>query len=438
LQVDKIRKVYPIYASPTARLKEIVSFGVLQDHEEFVALEGVTLNVEQGTSLGLVGRNGAGKSTLLKIIAGNLAPTSGEVRVRGRLSSILELGMGFQPNLTGRQNLKVNGLLLGLSREELEAEMQSIIDFSELGDAIDWPLRTYSSGMFARLAFSLMTAVRSDVILLDEALATGDIGFAGKGRKLIHEFAESGSTVIVVSHNVAEIDAMCDRVVWLDKGKIIADGGAREVLLEYTRSMPHLHFRFKDPEPEPPDLTDEPTRLLFCLRAAASPPEGATYPIASAAWVDDTEGRVLGTCRPQLELHQSESLIGGRDAGLLKSEAERAWGEVVDDVRHFQPSEGYPIYLSIRNPHQSEGGNILLRIRYQDTQTQPLELSLERPGKSHALGTLFGDGDGEWREQDFPLPKDFGLFSTLLPLPEEEEAPATSEFESQPEEAATS
>lgn len=199
----------------------------------FDALKNVSVEVRDGEVLGIIGRNGSGKSTLLKMIAGVYKPTLGAVRVTGTVAALIELGAGFHPDLTGRENIVLNGLLLGLTRREIVACEERIIEFAELGDFIDSPVKQYSSGMFMRLAFSIATEVDPEILLVDEILAVGDAEFNVKCDQRIDEFRRLGKTIVLVTHNTGAIRRLCSRVILLDHGELLADGIPEHVLSHY-------------------------------------------------------------------------------------------------------------------------------------------------------------------------------------------------------------
>jgi lipopolysaccharide transport system ATP-binding protein len=211
----------------------------------FTALDGVTFEVRPGECLGVIGRNGSGKSTTLSLMAGVYPPTSGTVSVNGRVSPLLELGAGFHPDLTGEENLLLNGTILGLTREQVVAKRDAIIDFAELGEFIRRPLRTYSSGMMARLGFSIVVHLDPEILLIDEILAVGDEAFQAKCMKKMATFRESGTTMVFVSHDMESVARLCDRVVLLDAGKNVATGAPQVVIAEYIR-------RARGADPAPP------------------------------------------------------------------------------------------------------------------------------------------------------------------------------------------
>ncbi|HEY1334021.1 MAG TPA: ABC transporter ATP-binding protein, partial [Myxococcaceae bacterium] len=201
------------------------------------ALRDVSLSVPRGKTFGLVGRNGSGKSTLLKLVTGIYAPTNGKVEVHGRISALLELGAGFHPDFSGRENIFVNGIILGMSRREIRSRLDEIVDFSELGEFIDEPVRTYSSGMYARLAFAVATHVDPEILLIDEILSVGDEHFGRKSTAKMEEFRKAGKTILLVTHDLNTLQRRCDQAAWLDAGVLKASGSPVEVVAAYRRAV---------------------------------------------------------------------------------------------------------------------------------------------------------------------------------------------------------
>jgi ABC-type polysaccharide/polyol phosphate transport system ATPase subunit len=231
LEVRNISKIFRVYPKPVDRLKEILSRRSF--HQEFTALDGISFSAPIGQTVGIIGDNGAGKSTLLKILAGTLTPTSGKVIKRGRVAALLELGAGFHPEFTGRQNIYLNAALLGLSREEIRECEEDIIDFAELRRFIDRPVKTYSSGMYVRLAFSIATTVDPDILIIDEALSVGDQHFQKKCVDRMISFSKN-KTIIFCSHSMYFVQELCDKAIWLRDGRIVRTGETAKVINAYT------------------------------------------------------------------------------------------------------------------------------------------------------------------------------------------------------------
>lgn len=235
LRVESISKQYRIYNRPSDRLKETVTRGRWKAHREFWALKDISFEVEAGTTTGIIGPNGSGKSTLLQIITGTLEPTHGRVWLEGRVAALLELGAGFNAEFTGIENIFMNASLLGLSKAETEALLPEIASFAEIGDFLYQPLKTYSSGMYVRLAFAVAIAVSPQILIIDEALAVGDAVFQHRCTRRIKEMQEHGTTILFVSHDPGAIRALCSRAILLNHGQMEADGPPAEVLARYQK-----------------------------------------------------------------------------------------------------------------------------------------------------------------------------------------------------------
>ena len=235
LRVERVSKQYRIYERPGDRLKESLTRGRLVRHRPFRALSEVSFEIERGTTVGLVGPNGCGKSTLLQIIAGTLEPSEGRVTHEGRVAALLELGAGFNPEFTGTENIYMNGALMGFSRREVEALRPEIERFAEIGDFIHQPVKTYSSGMYVRLAFAIAASAAPDIFVVDEALAVGDAVFQHRCLRRIKEMQARGTTVLFVSHDAAAVRALCSRAILLNAGRMVADGKPADVLNRYQK-----------------------------------------------------------------------------------------------------------------------------------------------------------------------------------------------------------
>ncbi len=236
IRVENLSKTYPLYAHKADRFKEALHPFGKKYHRDFYALKDVSFRVPRGEAMGIIGKNGSGKSTLLKILSGVLAPSSGIYRVNGRLASLLELGTGFNAELSGIENIYFNASLLGLSKKETDAKLDDILAFADIGDFIRQPVRTYSHGMYMRLAFAVIAHVDADILVIDEALAVGDAFFVQKCMRFLRKFKETG-TLLFVSHDMAAVRALCPRAVWLESGKIRAQGAAKEIGEAYFETV---------------------------------------------------------------------------------------------------------------------------------------------------------------------------------------------------------
>ena len=237
VQFRGVSKSYPIYAKPSARLKELACLNRISFHRDFWALRDVSFEIPAGETFCVIGENGSGKSTLLQMVAGILHPTSGEVHVRGRVSALLELGSGFNPEFSGRDNVYVNAAILGLSRKQIDEKFGEIEAFAEIGEFIDQPVKTYSSGMAVRLAFAVAIHVDPEILLVDEALAVGDIYFHQRCMRKVHELRERGVTILFVSHSMAEVKSIGDRALWLACGEVRDIGDTDQVVSKYMGAM---------------------------------------------------------------------------------------------------------------------------------------------------------------------------------------------------------
>lgn len=237
VQVENVSKTFQIYSKPQDRLKQALLRNRKKFYREFAAVHPVTFQIPKGQTYGLIGRNGSGKSTLLQMIAGTLQPSSGSVKISGRVAALLELGSGFNPEFTGRENVYLNGAILGLSREEMQLRFDKIVAFADIGDFIDQPVKTYSSGMYVRLAFAVSINVDPDILIVDEALAVGDGRFQLKCYEKIKELKQKGTTILFVSHDLQTIRQICDKVMLFDSGKMIDAGEPNQVVNHYTKIL---------------------------------------------------------------------------------------------------------------------------------------------------------------------------------------------------------
>lgn len=231
IRVKDLTKKYKLYQKRSERLAN--AFGKEKNIKEFYALKGVSFEIGRGECVGIIGHNGAGKSTLLKLLTGVAFPTSGEIEINGRLASMLELGSGFNPELTGMENIYFNGSLNGLTKEEIDLRLKDILEFADIGKFINQPVKNYSSGMFARLAFAVAINVDPDILIVDEILSVGDVGFQVKCMEKFNEFKKKGKTILYVSHGLGTVKKFCDRAIWLQKGQVVDDGNSVIVVERY-------------------------------------------------------------------------------------------------------------------------------------------------------------------------------------------------------------
>ena len=331
ISVRELGKGYRLYAHP--RDMAIETLTGRPRHREFTALEGVSFEVDRGSVVGLMGRNGAGKSTLLRIIAGTLDATAGTVTTTGRIAAILELGTGFHPDYSGRENIYLGGLCLGLKRKEIDARVAEVIEFSELEEFIDQPFRTYSSGMQARLTFSVATCVDPDILIIDEALSVGDARFQLKSFDRLREFKRRGKSILVVSHSINQLVSICDRAILLDRGRLLMDGDPNAVGNAYHE----LLFG-------PPGGT---ARALAKANDAGATSVAAKQPLTSA----DT---VVSGALPQTEsgaAHDQEHRYGDGTARIVDFRVVDAEKRTLSLLRSL---ETYTAVLTIRAIQQTE------------------------------------------------------------------------------------
>ena len=235
IDVKNVSKQFNVYFDKANTLKERLIFWKRNNHEVRKVLNNINIQIKKGETVALIGVNGSGKSTLLKLMTKIIYPNSGEIDVDGKLTSMLELGAGFHPDFSGMENIYFNASIFGLSKKEIDNRLEQIIDFSELREYIDNPVRTYSSGMYMRLAFSIAINVNADILLIDEILSVGDMHFQEKCFKKMQELKEEGKTIVLVTHDLGSAQKLCDRTVWLNNGVIRMDGKSEEVIKEYLK-----------------------------------------------------------------------------------------------------------------------------------------------------------------------------------------------------------
>jgi lipopolysaccharide transport system ATP-binding protein len=322
IEISGLGKAYNIYKRPQDRLKQMLWRRRRRFYEEYWAIHDISLSIARGETVGIIGRNGSGKSTLLQLIAGTVAPTQGRVKVSGRVAALLELGAGFNPEFSGRENVYLAASILGLGQAEIEARLAPIIDFAAIGDFLDQPVKLYSSGMFARLAFAVAAHVDADVLIVDETLSVGDAAFNQKCMRFIREFKARG-TLLFVSHDMGAVASLCDRVVWIDRGAVRGEGPAKEICFEYLAAMEQERddsssFRVagrRAAAPESARIVHDPRRAL--LDASVHRNEIDLFEFDEAARSFGQNGaRILDVVIEDAAGNRLPALVGGEDVVL--------------------------------------------------------------------------------------------------------------------------
>ena len=360
IQVEGLSKCYHIYERPRDRLLQMLQRGKKKYFREFWALHDVSFSVKRGETVGIIGRNGSGKSTLLQMICGTVAPTTGNVRTYGRVAALLELGAGFNVEFTGRENVMLNAAILGFSAQEMQVRMADVLAFSELGDFLDQPVKTYSSGMYARLAFSIAIHVDPDILIVDEALSVGDARFVAKCMRRIKEIKEQGTTILFVSHDVGSIRTLCERVVWLDKGRLVEQGDVFPVTGRY------MEFMFQD------EKTEE--EILHAEIASQQVPD-APQTVSMSAAASDIPAEVLLDTRPVTHWGSHKGSIVS--AAVLDADGARKnvhyWNTPIEvRIELCIPAEVSRQHLSVAFSIKDLQGSDLIVSTTHDFSEQPL------------------------------------------------------------------
>jgi lipopolysaccharide transport system ATP-binding protein len=320
VEFQGVSKSYAIYDAPGDRLKELLSLNRLKRHQDFWALHDVSFQVKRGETFCIVGENGSGKSTLLQMVAGILHPTSGTVGIHGRVSALLELGAGFNPEFSGRDNVYLNGSILGLTTRQIDQRYKDIAAFAEIGDFINQPVKTYSSGMVVRLAFAVAINVDPEILLVDEALAVGDIYFRQRCMRKVHELRQRGITILFVSHAVSDVKAIGDRVLWLDHGRMIDVGEPDRVVSKYLAAMTEKDSTYlllksaADPQPRRAGLMTAPEIVETIPNIDHRFGDGRAAVIGIA--VLDEQGRTLAILEPSARILVRISVRATADVAL--------------------------------------------------------------------------------------------------------------------------
>ena len=392
IDVRQVSKAYRVYSRPIDRFKQALARGRKQYYHEFWALRDVDLQVQPSEMVGIIGRNGSGKSTLLQIIAGTLAPTAGEVTVAGRVAALLELGSGFDVEATGVENIYMNGALLGLSREEINAKYEAIVAFADIGEFVGQPVKTYSSGMVVRLAFAVAAHVDARILIVDEALAVGDVPFQAKCFRRIERLREDGVTILLATHDTTSVSTLCDRAVLLDAGQVALVGDGKAVAEEYYRRVRDIERR----------ETSAPAG--GSKAASATPAGGANGDVLET--LGPSQGTRMGDGRAEILGYAIYDARGQRAHALAAREPVR-----IDVAVRFGADLADPhVGVCLRDPQSRIliGGHTL----YEGVQIGPVVAGQEtrvsfelpmllNPGKYLlTLGVAEHDGARAWRDCD--------------------------------------
>lgn len=315
IKVTDLEKVYKLYDKPSDRLKEALHIGRGKHHTEHRALKGVSLSIRQGECVGIIGTNGSGKSTILKIITGVLSQTSGEVEVNGRISALLELGAGFNMEYNGIENIYLNGTMIGFSKKEIDQKMDEILAFADIGDYVYQPAKTYSSGMFVRLAFAVAINIDPEILIVDEALSVGDVFFQAKCYHKFEEFKEMGKTIVFVSHDLSSISKYCDRVVLLNQGVKLGEGSAKQMIDTYKQV---LVGQYTAPEAEGERLVDDEQLRQMAAKGVDGSKLEARSAEKQSGMSENPELLEYGSKKAQITEYYITDRTGMRTTAILK------------------------------------------------------------------------------------------------------------------------
>lgn len=405
IRVESVGKCFHMYEQPHHRLLQMLSFGRRQYFREFWALRDVSFDVMRGETVGIVGRNGSGKSTLLQMICGTLTPTTGQIRTSGRVAALLELGSGFNPEFTGRENVFLNGAVLGLTREEVEEKYDAIAAFADIGAFIDQPVRTYSSGMMVRLAFAVAISVDPRVLVIDEALAVGDELFQRKCFSAIEKIKQDGATILLVSHSAGAVVELCDRALLVEAGELLSTGKPKQVVGHYQKLL------------YAPELTRDQVRAEIRSESAAgvtgeSSGTGPAAPGVEPAVAAQLESFEPGLVSPMLFEYESHGVrisdpeIRSLDGRLVNNIVKRERYEFTYAVRVLRPATSVRFAMLVKTTSGFPLGGALSAPTFQDSipvisagETYRVRFRFDcnlNPGVYFLNAGVFGDiGEGE-------------------------------------------
>ena len=371
IDVRNVKKSYKLYDKPSLRVKEALSLTGKKYHKEFKALRDITFQVKKGEMLGIIGKNGAGKSTLLKIITGVLTPTSGEVKINGKISALLELGAGFNPEYTGIENIYLNGSMIGFTKEEMDAKLDDILTFADIGEFVYQRVKTYSSGMFARLAFAVAINVNPDILIVDEALSVGDVFFQAKCYKKLEDLKNSGKTILFVTHDMGSVIRYCNRAILINDGVIAAEGAPDKIVDLYKKVLVGQFDRKSEEIEDNKKVQDGKDWKSYMLMN----PNGQVYGDQRAEIVDfgifDEKGEISNTVRKmknftiKMKVHFNETIENPIFAFSIKTTngtEVTGTNTIIEEIDTGTVRAGEEIEIEFNQIMRIQGGQYLLNL----------------------------------------------------------------------------
>lgn len=356
IEVRDLRKGFKVYFDKGSTIKEKLVSSSRRKYENREVLRGVSFSVKRGEAIGLIGHNGCGKSTTLKLLSRIMYPDSGQIRMRGRVSSLIELGAGFHPDMSGRENIYINASIFGLTKKEIDRRLEDIIEFSELEEFIDNPVRTYSSGMYMRLAFSVAINVDADILLVDEILAVGDINFQGKCFDRMREIKAAGTTIVIVSHSLPQIEQICERTIWIDDGVIRDEGIPKYVHEHYLMEMENKRLEILKKEEKRKMETEREREAISQTEAVRQNTHGAEETGRNREQEDPKE-KLPAFCSP-LSIRIGNKKIQFTDVKLMDTEGR--------EKRVFKNGESFVVQMDYKSEEEGLSGNFGIGIFRDD------------------------------------------------------------------------
>lgn len=414
ITISGLSKMYKTFNKPKYRILDLLGFGKLtkNKYNEFWALKDININIKKGSKVALVGRNGAGKSTLLKIISGNLAPTSGKVKINGNVSALMDLGTGFHPEFSGRENIFASLAYSGVVGKEAEEKFEEILDFSELEDFIDNPVKTYSAGMYARLAFATSTAIVPEILIIDEILGAGDAYFINKSIDRMKKLTEGGTTVLFVSHDITSVQKLCSEAIWIDKGTVVMEGHILDVTAEYLASIRkqeekrlkarNLRLKHNDLKTLEEGINNE---IVYCHLVTENGAPMDKHPISKISlMMGENEVETL-------ELGKGFDNNAGNNIFLLIDKETINWSDIYNKedkvYRNFEDIGGTYQHASfaIKVNNLDDLSKYSLSIEYKDSSNEAVKVEYYDGKEYIFLGHLETQNDGTWKQSTFAFGK---------------------------------